>query len=574
MKNVQKVSLISNWKLIEVMSALLFLVAPMYYHPNIGGLGFGIPNNITVWIVVTVIIFLSIKHVIDCKIIVVPKYFLLLFSLPFFLSAAELFHGYQNLESFYLRLFTLLGGVLFLLGLLQYQFNQNKLDRLFFVFVISAFIQGIIGLSQEWLSTHELFWAVSSEQGYIAGLFQQVNNQAVYQSTAILVSFFLVQRPFFKTTGFLGILSLFFAVTFSSYIVMLSGSRAGLFSLMIGLSILVPKLLLDSKKSKNILFLLLIATVIGFSYASFDNGGENKALEKLRTIKSGYSGAARLGIYSLTSDLITKQPITGYGVGSFGREFQLARPDFYEQNPDGILPETYVDHPHNEFLFWLVEGGVISLLGLFVFIYAVLLSLFKMRERKGLIYFSLLAPILLHTQVELPFYSSALMWFSFLLLLLPIFSNNQKIIKFGLSLQLSKFIQLILLLFFILINLFYFHAIKSNSELNMFYQKRSIDFNYASVNPIFKSDVSWLLHRTYTSALLEGDEVDSESINKLIDWNLYNINLRPDIDLYKDLISLYFLNQDIAKACKQLTITNNIYPKPKVFNQKDEYYCQ
>jgi O-antigen polymerase len=35
------------------MLAVLFLVAPFYYHPNIGGEGLRIPNNITVWMMAT-----------------------------------------------------------------------------------------------------------------------------------------------------------------------------------------------------------------------------------------------------------------------------------------------------------------------------------------------------------------------------------------------------------------------------------------------------------------------------------------------------------------------------------------
>lgn len=154
------------------------------------------------------------------------------------------------------------------------------------------------------------------------------------------------------------------------------------------------------------------------------NSGFAKAADKTIAINSGMSANARLGIYTIAIDLIKAKPVFGYGLGRFESVWHYQKGEFHTQNPDITLVKDYVTHPHNEFFLWLIEGGIVAVAGLFWFLMAILLSINgDNKHRKG-VYLAMLLPIGLHTQVELPFYTSAIHWFLGLFLVFVIMKTN------------------------------------------------------------------------------------------------------------------------------------------------------
>ena len=75
-----------------------------------------------------------------------------------------------------------------------------------------------------------------------------------------------------------------------------------------------------------------------------------------------------------------------------------------------------MDHPHNEILFWTVEGGIIPLLGILFIVGSFLNIVWKAKKNRAWSYLVLLLPITIHLQLELPFYISAIHWFTFIFL--------------------------------------------------------------------------------------------------------------------------------------------------------------
>lgn len=124
--------------------------------------------------------------------------------------------------------------------------------------------------------------------------------------------------------------------------------------------------------------------------------------------------------------MIAAHPLSGWGYGSFEYAFQHFRIE--------LVPPTRVleiaRHPHNELLYWWVEGGLVALLGISLLILGggrLLLQVFRHDRRAfstgaanagetSALCLALL-PMLIHTQLEYPFYLSAMHWMVFLLLL-------------------------------------------------------------------------------------------------------------------------------------------------------------
>ncbi len=71
-----------QWTPPEIMLAILFLIAPLYYHPNIGGEGLRIPHNVTIWLAAILFIALSFRWVIKNKTILLPNKFWLILAFP------------------------------------------------------------------------------------------------------------------------------------------------------------------------------------------------------------------------------------------------------------------------------------------------------------------------------------------------------------------------------------------------------------------------------------------------------------------------------------------------------------
>lgn len=132
------------------------------------------------------------------------------------------------------------------------------------------------------------------------------------------------------------------------------------------------------------------------------------------------SNSARLTMLHDVGAMILAKPLLGWGYGGF--EYSFAHFRLQEMPWREVL--EVAGHPHNEILLWWVEGGLPALAGIVIVLVAgaLLLKRAWQRDREqpggarvGL--FLVLLPMLVHTQLEYPFYLSAPHWLAFLLLL-------------------------------------------------------------------------------------------------------------------------------------------------------------
>ena len=122
----------------------------------------------------------------------------------------------------------------------------------------------------------------------------------------------------------------------------------------------------------------------------------------------------RLMILRETGRMIAEHPVFGWGYGGYVWHFSHFIADRAVPIDNGI---RVIPHPHNEILYWWVEGGVVALLGLVMMAWAGGVIFLRRTTRSRLSLLCCLLPLLLHTQVEYPFYQSTAHWLTFILLL-------------------------------------------------------------------------------------------------------------------------------------------------------------
>jgi len=551
----------SKWRLPELLLVCLFVLAPVYYHPNLGGEGLRIPNNSIVWLLAIIFIAYSFLKVLRSQSFKLPKYFIYITAFPLLIILSGFVAGVEQPLKWLFRVLFILGGFAFFFSLFQHNFKQGKWDRLLLVIALSGLIHIVIGLMQIYLKEGMPYLLPKSPQGIPSGLFQQINNQATFLVTIILLVFYLVSRPILRSTGFIFKLLAAVTVVGASFIVGFSGSRIGLLALVLALPLLLLARRQYLAKNKQYTIVLLLMLLIGMTLGAVTTHG--KAMDKTVAMQSGYSGSARLGIYKISLDLMSEKPVFGHGIGSFPRVFQYAKPAFYQQNPNAKLPQQMVGHPHNELIQWVVEGGITALVGILLFAVGVMLALKQNGRSRGLAYFALLLPIALHTQVELPFYMSALHWFLFIFLLVQIFNTELAMKQNKLSTFGQKFAALSTVLIALIMLIFFAHTIRSNWDFIAFYkgQQSQNPLPMAKQNPYLAEQAQWI----DMSAMLYSSMQYGLRDNVVIytQWGERLLETRPDIDLYIKLADAYqFLNEH-DQHCDTVTNGLALYPNSK-----------
>lgn len=552
-------------KPIEWMLAILLLIAPFYFHTNLGGTGLRLPNNITVWSIASLIAFYSLYLFTTRKTFYAPRYFLFIVAFPVILLVSGILSGIEIIEAWAFRLLFIWGGLLFLFGLFQHHLKQGRIDRLLFVVMLSGLLHALVGLAQIILVKAIPVWLPFNANAVPTGFFQQINNQASFQVTTIIIAFWLTTRPFIRHGHRYCFILVLITLCLSGFILSYSGSRVGALGFILALPLFIASrytFIKADKKRWGIISLLFIVVISSASFVE-KNQGLSNVIEKTTALNAGFSGTARLGMYAIALDVIEQAPILGHGIGSFVRVWQLAKPKFYAEHPDAKLPNQRVAHPHNELIFWLVEGGLIAGLGLVFVLVGILLTLKKLPPSRRYIYTAFLLPIGLHTQVELPFYISASHWFVFLLLLFVVMQPRAMRLTVKLSPAASKTIKLFSVVGAFLSTGFFAHSMASNIEFEHYLlhkPKNMINnpFPIAMHNPYFKTLAA---QQVMTDLLYSSMRYGiKDNVMVFVEWSSQEIKRNPHISYYRLTIQAYqYLNQH-ERACFLAREAKTIYP--------------
>ncbi|MCU6317035.1 PglL family O-oligosaccharyltransferase [Klebsiella aerogenes] len=387
--------------------------------PNHGGSGIYLPYNLLAWCFISVIAFIYwLLHPGKLAIILDSNGYLLIagaafMTLPILWSPTHETVGYALP-----RMAGLWAGMAFWLTLRQCRFSVSQKHLMLYALVAAGVIESLVVLaelhgSKAWLPT---IWQQLVEKygrGGV-GVFQQVNVTASFLAATLACALLTLglrsttlanaRIECFRQCLLAGAIVLISAVLTSLY------SRAGWLG---GFCVIAAIYYLltfscfrhDARHSGKLIVLTLCGIGIGLLMMKMSvwqaldvhhNSNHQRLLTLYHTLR-----------YSIL------HPFLGYGAGTYEGYYQAYLAHLPEGNP-GL---EMMDHPHNELLYQYAEGGAIALAGallwcgLYIRLWLMVTSVIQAGALIALF------PILLHTQVEYPFYYSAPHWLLFLSLL-------------------------------------------------------------------------------------------------------------------------------------------------------------
>jgi len=401
---------------LSLLLVWMLAILPIY-QPNMGGVGLALPQNIFAWgamALLTLIVSLAL-----CAgrwpVVTTPTARLLFIGIVV-LALPLLYTRPEWREAALWRCAGLLGGWLFYLACLQLRPNSRQRSLLLYGLLCAVAIQALLAFLQLFAPT---FAWVAPDGGRVYGIFQQPNVLASFIATGLALTLLLLLSPTYALAeGERRRQALLLALTtgFSALLVLIQ-SRAGWLGGALAAALLLWRFgRCRPGNTRLACGALLLGVAIGLVVVLSGFG----LSERTGLLNRSDSNGARLAMLHDVGAMILAKPLSGWGYGGFEYSFLHFRLD---EMPWREVWEV-ASHPHNEILLWWVEGGLPALAGI-VLILAAGARLLRQAWRRdrhesagdriGL--FLVLLPILLHTQLEYPFYLSAPHWLVFLLLL-------------------------------------------------------------------------------------------------------------------------------------------------------------
>lgn len=530
-----------------------FIFSTLYTQQSPGGEGLSIPYNNWVWIAAIVVICTGCFQIITSQQIRLPQHWLGIAALPIGLIISGFIVGTSNPTQWLFRIGYVLGGFLFFLSLFQIKLNRRQLENIFYILCFVASIHSLIAFTQVqgWKFTSLIPYTLGNKP---ISIFQQVNIHATYLISSFFIALYLASSPSAQRRSNWLKLVLIFCIFSTTTLLLVIGSRTTLVVFCISLPLLLTARYTAFKKHSSIALLLLAAFIAGVTAGAVFS----KGFERYETKLQRQTGNSRPYIYELSWQVFQEKPLLGHGLGSFEKVFQEAKTTY--PNSDKLNKQRF-SHPHNELLFWMIESGLSSLIGISIALLATLRALWKTGWRRACSYLALLFPISFHTQVELPFYLSSALWFLWLTLLYCCHSHNIKTYQTKLSKAGSKFIFCSTLTISSMMIGFFIHSIISVFGIVEFMRNTKLDYKHlqAASNNLYFQDLNQQL--LSTSLLYHSIAAGDKSyLPEYIRWANSYLKISPATNIYRDLALAYaYLDQyDKALAVTQRAV--KIYP--------------
>jgi len=386
---------------------LYFLLVMHYFQHNVGGSGLDIPINPLGWIIVSGLVGLGLVQIIQQRQFIYNKYLIIIAVCCTSLLIPLVYSNEAGVFS-YARFLGIFAGVGILAAVYQMKFSDNDRHKILWLMLGGIFLESLFALTQFYILPH--ISALNINIARPSAIFFQANVAATFFATGIFIALYLLKTLSEKQNKLrVCLVPIIFTCALS---VMLLQSRTAFLGTLIGTIVWI---IVNKKISK--LWLTSVVAAIAVALISFS------MMEKTLRDNNVYTDAgARVEIYSDSFATFTQKPLLGHGYGTFGRAFREYQANAYETTKSH--QQIYrLSHPHNEILLWAVEGGVASLIPLFIIM---LTSAHLFRNKSALLLFPLVFPISLHIFSEFPFYHSVASYLTFLLLLAVISDKNNK----------------------------------------------------------------------------------------------------------------------------------------------------
>ncbi len=343
----------SNKGLFAAVCALYWLLGMHFFMHNPGGAGLYLPFNAWGWIFASLVIGLGLWQVTLQQRLVFSALqgWLWLGALLLLLPMA--YPGFDLKDYAIPRLLGLFAGLLFLFCLYQWQLVRASRDRLLYLLLGAVAIEALLGLVQYYLLIPGNWLGYDTRANRPYGIFQQPNVMATFMASGLALAGWLELRgnanPWLKGLRYGVILA-------ASLLLVALQSRVGQLGGLLALLLLVPAL---HRQQRLAQVLGLVALGIGLGIASqYGISGVKRGLEAYQ------SGGMRSIYWPYAAKLIAQSPWVGWGYGSFETTFLHHYMADKALNPAMVQIEYNLDHPHNEFLYWAVEGGLAPMIGM------------------------------------------------------------------------------------------------------------------------------------------------------------------------------------------------------------------
>ncbi|MGL6256878.1 Wzy polymerase domain-containing protein [Aeromonas caviae] len=389
-----------------IVSALYWLLGMHFFMHNPGGAGLYLPFNAWGWIFASLVIALGLWQVTLRQQLVTSPLLVGLWLGGMLLWLPMAYPGFELKDYAIPRLLGLFAGLLFLSCLYQWRLDRTARDRLLYLLLGAIAIEALLGLVQYYLLVPGNWIGYDTKVNRPYGIFQQPNVMASFMATGLSLAIWLELRghghPWLRGLRYGVILA-------TSLLLVVVQSRVGQLGGVLALLLLVPRLHRERLLGR-VLGLVALGVALGLA-SQYGMAGAKRGLEIYQ------SGGMRSIYWPYAARLIAEAPWSGWGYGSFESVFLQHYMADKALNPAMVQIEYNLDHPHNEFLYWAVEGGMAPMLGMVLMGGTLLWRLGRAGIVRGAALLALVTPILLHTQTEYPFYHAIALWWALLLLI-------------------------------------------------------------------------------------------------------------------------------------------------------------
>lgn len=584
---------------LPLVLAFLFFVAMNLYAGNMGGSGLQIPYNMFSWLTVSCVIILGVFRVLACrelKIYRVTVHYLLFFVV---LLAPLIYVDTLFLDVELFRLAGIAAGIAFLIAI-QQDTNQSMRRNFIFIIFISTLIQTSLGLVQHYVFVEGSEYIYLSQVYRPFGIFQQVNVFSVYLGVGVLSGIYLWSTSRFSQSLIVKI-GLFVLVFVNGNLIALSKAEAAQAVNIICVIAYVYLLAIPKAGQRRYLYSLVLAFIMGLLFTmvtletdahtvmvqdeastsmqvSHSNDGDDNnttvdiphfIFGKTPVLEALHQMAGtRPTIYLVALKMFLDDPIDGYGIGAFRRQYLLHQGEFLKSNPSWP-GEFSLSHPHNEPLYWAIELGLVSALA-FVYLFVFWVVAVRKKYLDPKIFF-LTSPFILHSLLELPFYHSAPHWLAFLVLLSASIEQQKYTV---LKIPLWSAIIVVPTITWGFLKAWIF-ILSSFFALKMFLLFEATDRQVISYlteieNPsAFKLRYEFELFQWNFRESQKIGMIDIDQLNAFLAWGYSTIQYAPMATTYENFVTGLVITDNLVVARRYLDEAILMYPNDKRFQLLD-----
>ncbi|WP_105900768.1 PglL family O-oligosaccharyltransferase [Vibrio gangliei] len=515
---------------------VVFLLAMHYFQPNPGGAGLALSFNSTTWLAISVVIGIGLYATANMRklrltsLTIVMLVACIILTIPVFYSASQ---GSDAL----LRLIGLWGGWLLLLLLHQYPLSNKQKQTLLMLIVGAVCTEAAYGYFQYLFLEAGNSFGYNTENNRPFAIFQQPNVMASFLATGLAVGSYLLARQKQTHVSHHKALSILLLLmpTITIPLLWVLASRTGWLGATVATVLLIPYL--HKFLPKRVMTLWLISVIVGLAggYTLASANGGNELIAQKSNLES-----PRRYTFPQTFDMVIEKPWTGYGYGRFEPAYMLYTARQHQLNEDYHPGLPSMDHPHNEILYWAVEGGIVPILGLLLAALEVFRKVRKAQHGTRLALVALFFPIVLHTQLEYPFYHSAIHWIIFIILIYWVDQLTSQYQEVNFSKITKSLMSVFSLVIPIITAFFMLTALHTNAVLSKFEYTRPLNpdlLNQVTNPSVWKDRFDWDVYHTQLNIGLHLG--NPEYIQPYIDWANKIIKRKPRAAFYSSLIVAY-----------------------------------